>query len=469
MSYVWWAVRGARLDAMCEVLERAQLVADPRWADSVDDATYACFTAGPWTFVLVRDGTLRLDEQLAFSEVVRLELDEQNEWSELSVRGGRPWSVYGASDDDHPRADGQLPSELAGLLDDDEVGTIPVRIAERLTGVDLEGEPKLDRVVRFSTQRAPIELESDEEPPEITVGAAESNAWGTVASIEVHGIIDAVACRPEALLVEVGHHVMRIDRERFPPVFAPVAPTPCHAAAPTPWGTELVALEDSDINSVLREGDGWIPLPFSRVGALRTVQDGVVVLPAGWSDGDAVPHVIRASAGKRVVERIDVPRMQEDDEDPAVAGFGDGSFLLSWQGATYHVRDGVPHRTDLSPLRYDADAATLASDGTLIVATDYVVWRAWSDGRTQPVEGFTEPYKVVRGPDDLLVIVTSDKETAFALWRMGDDRVARVTYDELEIEDPSVIYPRGDRLVVIASSVYEFRLDALPLRWLPRA
>ena len=258
-------------------------------------------------------------------------------------------------------------------------------------------------------------------------------------------------------------------RKGRPVAFTPVAPTPCHAAAPTPWGTVTAALEDSDINSIVCEGDGWLRLPFSRVQALRPVKDGVVVLPAAWSDGDAVPHVIRARAGKRVVERIDLPRVQEDDEDPAVAAFADGTFLLGWQGATYHVHDGVPHRTDIAPLRYDADAAALAGDGTLIVATEYVVWRVWPDGRSLPIEGFTEPYKVVRGPQDLIVVVTSDTETAFALWRPSDDHVARLTFDELGIEDVSVIYPHGDRLVVIASSAYEFRLDALPLRWLPRA
>ena len=157
------------------------------------------------------------------------------------------------------------------------------------------------------------------------------------------------------------------------------------------------------------------------------------MLPAGWSDGDAVPHVMHTRAGKRVVERIDLPRMNEDDEDPAVADFGDGSFLLSWQGTTYLVRDGVPRRTDIPPLRYDPDAAALAADGTLIIATEWEVWRAWPDGRAQPWSPVSPSRTRLSGGRTICSSSSqSDKETAFALWRPSDDRVARLTFEELE-------------------------------------
>ena len=105
-----------------------------------------------------------------------------------------PWSVYGATEDDCPRAEAHVPDELADLMDEDDVGTIPLRMAQRLTGVDLnkESEARSSRV-RLLMHPAKIELESDEEPPDIKVGDAESNEWGMVASVELDGIMDPAA------------------------------------------------------------------------------------------------------------------------------------------------------------------------------------------------------------------------------------------------------------------------------------
>ena len=62
---------------------------------------------------------------------------------------------------------------------------------------------------------------------------------------------------------------------------------------------------------------------------------------------------------------------------------------------------------------------------------------------------------------------------AFAAWNLSSVRTQRAQefapFDELAMdEDPSVIYTTGERLVVIAGSLYAFPLSALPLRWLPR-
>lgn len=485
MAYVWWAVRDSSIEeVISRVFEPAGYVADPRWVREFDLTTLerACFRVGEWTFALLRDKERGLESAFAQfpGEVIQL-VQSDFDWAIVSGKraGETVWSVYGDQEHDFLRIDGAPPRTPAvdRLLSQDEtLSEVPPQIARALTG--FEYESSLDecaspsRIVGLDRTRFVLDV-ADEPLPEIAVRPRSETTERVTFDLEVAGIEyadwQAIAQQEDRLLVIARHELLAsVDASRFPPVLTPLARKQASAAI-APWGNVLRTDEDEDHNTLVCELAGTrvlpIGLPFSSLydcGALRAVAEGVVAIPATWSDGEKVPCLISAAGDRRIVTRIPVPADRADDtETPLVASFGDGSFLLTWNGEAYRWHRGT--LSHLGPLLADGDCperVTTAADGSIVGTFSHQFLKVWPDGHCERIAGFGTPLQVTRGPGDALIIA-SDDEGLVKIWWPADQQVTPIPEDVFEGFEHVLYFDARRELLV---SISPHQIEGIPWR-----
>lgn len=485
MAYVWWAVRDSSIeDVVSRVFEPAGFVADPRWVSEYDltDLERACFRVGEWTFALLRDKEQGLESAFAQfpGEVIQL-VQSDFEWAIVSGHraGETAWSVYGDQDHDFLRIDGAPPrtpaiDRLVGL--DENLSEVPPQIARALTGFQYDASldecPSPSRIVRL--ERTPFVLtDVNEELSAITVRPHGESAERVAFDLEVTGIDyadwEAIAHTGDRLLVNAGDLLAHVDASTFPPVLTALA-SESTSAAIAPWGNVLRAQKDDDSNTLVHELAGTrtlpIGLPFSSLqncGALRAVADGVVAIPAAWSDGEKVPCLISAAGDRRVLTRIPVPdEIDENAEPPLVASFGDGSFLLTWNGEAYRWHRGA--LSQLGPLVADGDfphGFTTAADGSIVGRFSHQFLKLWPDGRCERIAAFGDPLQVTRGPGDALIVVAPDDHGLVKVWWPAEQQVTAIPEELLEGGEHVFYFDARRELLV---SISPHLIEGIPWR-----
>jgi len=196
-----------------------------------------------------------------------------------------------------------------------------------------------------------------------------------------------------------------------------------------------------------------IELPFEKVEGLHDAGIGVVAIPASWSSGHTTPVLIMP---RSPAIPLGLAPATSGMDDTVVAPFGDGSFLITWQGTAYRWHDGK--LTALQPLsvRSCADAAVAMSDGSLVVACTDALVRIAPDDRRERNERFAGARRVVRGPGDAVIVTDADPDSCLKIWWSATNQVTAVASEVFALDwEPEVVYYDAPRelLVVVTQDV----------------
>ncbi len=480
----WIAVPDISLDEfLAWIVHARDLHPDPRWVSPYDvgDSAPCVFEHAGHIVLFLGDNTGERESALAssaFSQMIALQVDERNSWSELVgyANGALAYSIYGGAEDDHVRVTGTPPDAegVAELLArDHDCDEVAVELARVLLDLDI-ADVHPQRVVRLAPlpfKRALVAANA----PEIRVapsldGDPNRGPLAVETDADWPGLVP-LARSPTAIVVRTTDGIAYwIDVTTWPPRFTPLASDKVEAAAFTSWGTLILALEDEEstrnmlveVASPTDPNPRWHRLPFEQAALVRDVGGVVVVFPAPWTDGDVRPHLL-ARDGRLQPLDLAPPETDQPPGDSCAVGFGDGEFLVQWLGVAYRWRAGSLAQLEALAIDDRLDSTCRARDGSVFALdANAGLVRVAANGAITPLDLDTRyldhPTAIVHGPRDALIVKDMDRDAACKLFWPSSNAVTPVSWTALALDswDPELIYydAARDRLVVIAQHVH---------------
>jgi hypothetical protein len=272
-----------------------------------------------------------------------------------------------------------------------------------------------------------------------------------------------IACAGTRMLV--GEHFVfhELDTATFPPGVITNADMHVTAAAFTPWGTEFVRMAtDRNVRPfqfAYYELPAREPLaidPPVPIGIARPARDCVLLFPERSTKlrSGVTPFVLRPG---QPLEPLAVPEATSLQAiECAAIGFGDGTYLVVW--------DGLPYRWDCesapvplgAPLGApeDVGSAVVLADGSIAGGFGRKLVRIDRDGARETILPLDHVMTVAKGPEDALVIGEADHAEGDALkvWWPATHELTRVSKAALGVTEPPtfVYYDPIAELVVAA-------------------
>ena len=264
----------------------------------------------------------------------------------------------------------------------------------------------------------------------------------------------------------VGEHFVfhELDTATFPPGIITNEDMQVTAAAFTPWGTELVRMATDRTQRPFKfsyyDLPGRTPLaidPPFPIGIARPARDCVLLFPQPMAEhrSGVRPLVFRPGVP---LEPLDVPEASAPTRriDCTAIAFGDGSYLVVW--------DGLPYRWDCEtapvPLGGvlgapdDVGCSVLLADGSIAGGFARKLVRIDRDGQRSTILPLDNVLTLANGPDDVLVIGegVNPEDDALKLWWPGTREVTHVSKAAFGIDDlPTFTYYDPEaQLVVVA-------------------
>lgn len=263
----------------------------------------------------------------------------------------------------------------------------------------------------------------------------------------------------------VGEHFVfyELDTATFPPGVITNPDMHVTAAAFTPWGTELVRMATDRTERPFKFSYYELPSreplaiePRFPIGTARSARDCVLLFPQRSTSEatDVRPLVLRPGP---VLEPLDVPEAKTlQSIDCAAIEFGDGTYLIVW--------DGLPYRWDCesaplplgAPLRAPEDdgSAVVLSDGSIVGGFGRKLIRIDREGTRETILPLDNVMMVAKGPDDVLVIGEGDnpENDALKVWWPASREITQISKSALGLtEAPTFIYYDAIQELVVAA------------------